>query len=40
MRVQIEIVKGREIFDKLVRLIAEPRHVPVGLLPADFMEST
>jgi tetraacyldisaccharide 4'-kinase len=40
MRVQIEIVKGREIFDKLVRLIAEPRHVPVGILPADFMEST
>ena len=40
MRVEIEIVKGREVFDKLVRLIAEPRHVPVGILPADFMEAT
>ena len=40
MRVEIEIVKGREIFDKLVRLIAEPRHVPPGILPADFMEAT
>ncbi|MBK8094306.1 MAG: tetraacyldisaccharide 4'-kinase [Verrucomicrobiaceae bacterium] len=39
MRVEIEIVKGRDIFDKLVRLIAEPRHVPVGILPADFMDS-
>ena len=40
MRVEIEIVKGREVFEKLVRLIAEPRHVPPGILPADFMEAT
>ncbi|MFN7560627.1 MAG: tetraacyldisaccharide 4'-kinase, partial [Prosthecobacter sp.] len=40
MRVEIEIVKGREVFDKLVRLIAEPRHVPAGILPADIMEAT
>lgn len=40
MRVEIEIVKGREVFEKLVRLIAEPRHVPAGILSADFMEST
>lgn len=40
MRVEIEIVKGREVFEKLVRLIAEPRHVPAGILPADFMEAT
>jgi len=40
MRVEIEIIRGREIFDKLVRLIAEPRRVPVGILPADFLETT
>lgn len=40
MRVEIEIVKGREVFEKLVRLIAEPRHVPAGILPSDFMEAT
>jgi tetraacyldisaccharide 4'-kinase len=39
MRVEIEIVKGRDVFDKLVRLIAEPRHVPPGILPADYLES-
>ena len=37
---QIRRVKGREVFDKLVRLIAEPRRVPPGILPADFMEAT
>jgi len=40
MRVEIEILKGREIFDKMVRLIAEPRRVPAGVLAADFMESS
>lgn len=40
MRVEIEILKGREIFDKMVRLIAEPRRVPAGVLAADYMESS
>jgi tetraacyldisaccharide 4'-kinase len=40
MRVEIEIIRGRDIFDKMVRLIAEPRRVPAGVLPADFMESS
>jgi tetraacyldisaccharide 4'-kinase len=40
MRVEIEIIRGREIFDKMVRLIAEPRRVPAGVLPADFMEAS
>ncbi len=40
MRVEIEIIRGRDVFDKMVRLIAEPRRVPAGVLPADFMESS
>lgn len=40
LRVEIEIVKGREIFDKLVRLIAEPRHLPPGVMSTDLMEVT
>ncbi|GAA5142690.1 tetraacyldisaccharide 4'-kinase [Prosthecobacter algae] len=40
LRVEIEIIKGREIFDKLVRLIAEPRHVTQGLVSADLVETT
>jgi bifunctional non-homologous end joining protein LigD len=36
----VDYPQAKTIFDKLVRLIAEPRHVPVGILPADFMEST
>lgn len=40
LRVEIEIIKGREIFDKLVRLIAEPRHVTQGLVSADLLETT
>ncbi len=38
LRVEIEIVKGREVFDKLVRIIAEPRHVPPGVMSTDLME--
>jgi tetraacyldisaccharide 4'-kinase len=40
MRVEIEIICGRDIFDKMVRLIAEPRRVPAGVLEADFMETS
>lgn len=40
LRVEIEIVKGREAFDKLVRLIAEPRHASQQLVSADLMEAT
>lgn len=40
LRVEIEILRGREIFDKLVRLIAEPRHVTSGLVSADLVEAT
>jgi tetraacyldisaccharide 4'-kinase len=40
MRVEIEIIRGRDIFEKMVRLIAEPRRVPAGVLPADFMEAS
>ena len=40
MRVEIEIIRGRDIFDKMVRLIAEPRRVPAGVLAADFMETS
>ncbi len=40
MRVEIEIIRGRDIFDKMVRLIAEPRRVPAGVLAADFMEAS
>ncbi|MFN0076354.1 MAG: tetraacyldisaccharide 4'-kinase [Prosthecobacter sp.] len=40
MRVEIEIIRGRDVFDKMVRLIAEPRRVPAGVLPADFMEAS
>ena len=39
MRVEIEIVRGREIFDKLVRLIAEPRRVTHGVVSADLVET-
>lgn len=40
LRVEIEIVKGREAFDNLVRLIAEPRHASQQLVSADLMEAT
>ncbi len=40
LRVEIEIVRGREVFDKLVRLIAEPRHVTQGLVSAELLEAT
>ena len=40
LRVEIEIIKGREIFEKLVRLIAEPRHVTQGIVSAELVETT
>ncbi|MBL9113749.1 MAG: tetraacyldisaccharide 4'-kinase [Verrucomicrobiaceae bacterium] len=32
MRVQIEILRGQEVFDKMIRLITEPRSVQPGVL--------
>lgn len=32
MRVEIEILRGQEVFDKLIRLTTEPRAVPPGVL--------
>ena len=32
MRVEIEILRGQEVFDKMIRLITEPRSVPAGVL--------
>jgi len=32
MRVEIEILRGQEVFDKMIRLITEPRPVPAGVL--------
>jgi tetraacyldisaccharide 4'-kinase len=32
MRVEIEIVKGREVFEKIMRVMCEPRPVPPGAL--------
>lgn len=40
MRVEIEIIRGKDVFDKMVRLIAEPRRVPAGVMPTDFMETS
>lgn len=40
MRVEIEILRGRDIFEKMIRLIAEPRRVPEGVLQPDFMEAS
>lgn len=35
LRVEIEIIKGREIFDKIMRVMCEPRPVPPGALMHD-----
>lgn len=32
MRVEIEILRGHEVFEKMIRLITEPRSVPAGVL--------
>lgn len=40
MRVEIEILRGRDIFEKMIHLIAEPRRVPEGVLQPDFMEAS
>jgi tetraacyldisaccharide 4'-kinase len=39
LRVEIEIVRGRELFEKLVRTIAEPRHVAQGLTSSELVEA-
>ena len=39
LRVEIEITRGRESFERLVGLIAEPRHVTQGLVSADLVEA-
>lgn len=31
MRVEIEILRGQDVFDKMIRLITEPRSVPPGV---------
>ncbi|MDB6140267.1 MAG: lpxK [Verrucomicrobiaceae bacterium] len=36
MRVEIEILRGQEVFDKLIRLTTEPRAVPPGVLIRNF----
>lgn len=40
LRVEIEIMKGKETFEKLVQLIAEPRHVTQGMVSAELVEAT
>ena len=32
MRVEIEILRGHDVFEKMIRLITEPRSVPPGVL--------
>jgi tetraacyldisaccharide 4'-kinase len=32
MRVEIEILRGQEVFDKMIQLITEPRSVPPGVV--------
>jgi tetraacyldisaccharide 4'-kinase len=40
MRVEIEILRGQDVFDKMIRLITEPRAVPAGvLMPTVMAES-
>jgi tetraacyldisaccharide 4'-kinase len=38
LRVEIEITRGKEIFERLVELIAQPRHVTQGLISAELVE--
>ena len=40
LRVEIEITRGKDIFDRLVSLIAEPRHVSQGLVGAELVEAS
>lgn len=37
LRVEIEIVRGREVFEKLMRVICDPRPVPPGVLLPELM---
>jgi tetraacyldisaccharide 4'-kinase len=39
MRVQIQILRGQEVFDKMIRLITQPRPVPPGVLISSVAES-
>lgn len=40
LRVEIEIVRGRDVFEKLVHMIAEPRHGGHGLMSAELVETS
>ena len=37
MRVEIEIIKGKEIFDRMIRIICEPREVPKPVYGAEMV---
>lgn len=39
LRVEIEIVRGRDVFEKLIQMIAEPRHVAHGLMSSELVEA-
>jgi len=38
LRVEIEITRGREKFDRLVELISNPRHVAPGMMSSEMVE--
>lgn len=40
LRVEIEIVKGKDAFERLVRMIAEPRHRGHGFMSAEMVETS
>jgi tetraacyldisaccharide 4'-kinase len=37
--VEIEITRGRDTFERLVDIIAQPRHVTQGLVSAELVET-
>lgn len=39
MRVEIEILRGQDVFDKLIRLTTDPRSVPPGVLITSAMST-
>jgi tetraacyldisaccharide 4'-kinase len=39
LRVEIEITRGRDTFERLVDIIAQPRHVTQGLVSAELVET-
>ena len=40
LRVEIEITRGKDIFDRLISIIAEPRHVTQGMVSSELVEVT